>query len=450
VPAIQLAESEGNELSVGPLPGAHRLQEKYLHTTAAHTFEETQMFSTRWRLFRLFGIPISVSPSWLVILALLTWTFAELFKHPARALGDIYPEAFMNLTTAGYVVLGLLTALAFFVCILLHEVGHAVVARRYGMPIRGINLFIFGGVAELEGEPPSAGSEFLMAIAGPLVSLMLAIVFGVVAWAGVQGHWPPEIVIPAALLAFINFTVLVFNLIPGFPLDGGRVLRSILWAITGNLRRATLWASTCGQIVAWLLVIWGLIDIFQGDLIGGLWLGLIGMFLNSAAQSSYQQLVIKEALQGEPVRRFMNTEPIVVPPEIDLRTFVEDYIYRYHHKAFPVGSAGRLEGYVSTSMLAPIPRSEWAAHTVGEVMRRNLDRIVISPDTDALHALQQIQRTGQSRLLVVDGGHLVGIVSLKDLLRFLQLKLELEGEEGRETKPEMQSLDQPHHTPAHS
>jgi Zn-dependent protease len=393
------------------------------------------MFGTRWQLFRFFGIPIGVDPSWLIILALFTWTMAQVFQAPYEPLSWLYPAAGLGMSPAGYLAMGLVAALTFFVCILLHEMGHALVARVNGIPIRGITLFLFGGVAEMEGEPPSAASEFFMAIAGPVVSLALAVGFGVLAGVGHSAGWDPVAVVLFVYLAWINATVLLFNLVPAFPLDGGRVLRSILWAATGRLRRATRWAARLGQGFAWLLIFWGVLRFFAGDVFGGLWLGLIGMFLNNAARGSYQQVLIKQALEGEPVRRFMNDQPIVVPRDLDLRSLVEDYVYRFHHKAYPVGSDGRVEGYVSTQVLSRYPRGEWDRHTVGEVMDRDLAAIGISPDADAMKALAKMQRTGYSRLLVVEGDRLVGIVSLKDLLRFLELKLELEGEDRDEEVP---------------
>jgi Zn-dependent protease len=384
------------------------------------------MFTTRWRLFRVRGIPINVDLSWLVILALLTWTLISFFE-----------KAVPGLTEASYILLGLGTALAFFLCIVLHELGHALTARRLGMPLRGITLFLFGGVAELGGEPPSAGAEFLMAIAGPVVSAILAGLLWLMSDVGAQAGWDRALVIMLAYLAVINAVVLVLNLIPAFPLDGGRVFRSILWGVTGNLRRSTRWASLLGQGFAWLLIAYGVYELVSGYLFNGIWMGLIGMFLNNAARASYQQVLIRELLQGEPVRRFMNPDPIVVPPNIDLRHWVDEYVYRYHHKMFPVVSDGRLEGIITTGMLARYPREEWEFHTVGEAMRHDLRGITLPPDVDALRALEQMQRTDLSRLLVTEDDHLLGIISLKDLLRFLQLKLELAdqgvGEPGPQT-----------------
>ena len=380
------------------------------------------MFGHRFRLLRLAGIPVSLDASWLIILVLVTWTLINLFQQTVP-----------DLAAPSYLVMGLIAALAFFTCILLHELGHAVVARATGTPVRGINLFLFGGVSELEGEPSSAGREFVMAIAGPAVSAVLAVLFAILAGAGELAGWAAPLVAVLGYLAWINLMLLVFNLIPAFPLDGGRVLRSMLWAITGSLQKATRWASALGQGFAWLLIAFGVLQFISGDVVQGLWMGLIGLFLNSAAQASYRQIVIRQALQGEPVARFMTVHPVTVPSTLDLRNFVEDYVYRFHRKTFPVVDDSGLVGIIQTSALADIPRQSWDSHTVAEVMNRDWQALSMPPDADAMTALEIMQRTGASRLLVVDSGRLQGIVSLKDLLRFLDLKLELDGgEPGRQ------------------
>jgi Zn-dependent protease/CBS domain-containing protein len=395
------------------------------------------MFTMRWRAFRLLGIPISFDASWLIILALLTLSLTSGFPS---LLQEYFPGTVEHLAPYQYWIMGLITALGFFACIVLHELGHALVARARGMPIRGITLFLFGGVAELGDEPVSAGTEFWMAIAGPIVSVVLAIVFWILAVAGYGSGWPHPLVLMLGYLASINALVLLFNLVPAFPLDGGRVLRSILWGATGSQRRATRWAASAGQVFAWFLIAWGIRELFHGNWLGGIWMGLIGIFLNDAAKSSYRQVLLKQALRGEPVRRFMTAEPITVPPSLDLEHWVDDYVYRYHRKAFPVVSQGHLEGFVEAPSAAGIPRPEWGQHTVGEVMRRDIGELTISPDTDALDALGKMQRMDQSRLLVTQGDRLVGIVSLKDLLKFLSLKLELEGPENGWHHPERADL----------
>jgi Zn-dependent protease/CBS domain-containing protein len=373
------------------------------------------MFGARWRLFNLFGIPLYLDLSWLIILFLMS-----------GSLMGLYTERIEGLNRGVAMLLGLITALAFFTCIVLHELGHAIVARATGLPVRRITLFLFGGVAELSEEPKSAGSEFVMAIAGPIVSAVLGAAFFLVATVGTAQGWSDQVTLMFSLLGSINLSVLVFNLVPAFPLDGGRVLRSILWGTTGDLRRATYWASLLGRGFAWFLMGVGVFLAIMGNLWSGIWLGIIGLFLNSAARSSYQQLLLRQGLEGETVRRFMNPDPIVVPPTLDLHHWVDDYVYRYHRKAFPVVADGRLEGIVTTQALSRFPRNEWDQHTVGEAATHDLAEVSISPDADALHALTQMQRTGLSRLLVVDGERLVGIVSLKDLMRFLNMKLELD------------------------
>jgi Zn-dependent protease len=379
------------------------------------------MFGTRWSLFRLLGIPIRVDASWLIILALLTWTLMDLFR-----------KEIPTLPVPTYWIMGLGAALAFFTCIVLHELGHALVARKVGIPIRGITLFLFGGVAEMEDEPPSAPGEFLMAIAGPAVSAVLAAIF----WLLSELAATPAVVFPLRNLAGINLAVLIFNLIPAFPLDGGRVLRSVLWGVLKSLRRATYWAALSGQVFAWLLIGQGLLNFFAGYVVQGIWLSLIGLFLNNAARGSYQQVLVRQVLRGEPVSRFMTREPIVVPPVLDLHDWVEDYVYRYHRKMFPVASDGHLQGVISTQALARFPREEWDKHTVSETMSRDVNALSITPTTDALEALGKMQRTGSGRLLVIDGNRLVGIVSLKDLLHFFDLKLELEDSERYPSSPE--------------
>lgn len=382
------------------------------------------MFTSRWQVFRILGIPVNIDLSWLLILLLLTWT-----------LGSGYAAAIPELTAFEAWGLGLITALGFFLCIVLHELGHAVVARKTGIPIRGITLFLFGGVAEMMGEPPSARREFAMAIAGPLVSAVLASVFFVLAAVGAAGAWAREMVAMFERLWMINVAVLVFNLVPAFPLDGGRVLRSILWGVTGNLRRATYWSSLAGRGFAGLLIAWGVLTIMAGLLMQGLWLSLIGLFLSNAAHAGYQQVLIRQMLEGEPVSRFMNRNPIVVPPSISLLEWVEDYVYRYHHKAFPVVVDDHLEGLVSTRQLTAFPRSDWDIHTVAEAMKTDLKDITLAPDADALQALERMQRQEAERLLVTEDGRLVGLISLRDLLGFLNLKLELEGDEGDFSPP---------------
>lgn len=373
------------------------------------------MFFKRLQICRLFGIPVYLDASWLIIFGLITLTLSRMFA-----------EQVPNLRNIDYWLMAAGTAIAFFVCILLHEMGHSLVAQATGQPVAGITLFLFGGVAEMT-EPKTALREFAIAIAGPLVSLVLSATFGLLRYFGSE-VWSPAALVIFEYLFVINAVVILFNMIPAFPLDGGRVLRSILWAATGDLRRATYVAAMCGSAFAWLLMGVGVYRLLTGDLLGGVWFGIIGLFLHGVAQGSYRQVLVREVLAGEPLSRFMNTEPITVAPDVDLQQWVDDYYYRYQRKTFPVLEEGHLRGVITSRDLAEIPREEWHKHTVGEVMNHDLEACSIAPDVDAMDALRQMQQTGSSRLLVVDDDRLVGIVSLKDLMRFLQLKLEMDKE----------------------
>jgi Zn-dependent protease len=319
-----------------------------------------------------------------------------------------------------------ITSLGLFVCLILHELGHSLVGRRFGMRIRSITLFVFGGVAELEGEPRSARNEFWMAAAGPAVSLVLAGAFWLLSMAAYIGDWPIAVFAVARQLAIVNGMLVGFNLVPAFPLDGGRVLRAILWAVTGNLKRATAITSQMGQGFGSALMLLGVLGILTGQMLIGLWWMMLGWFLRRASESGYQQMVIRQVLEGEPVRRFMTTSVSSVRPELDVEQLVEDYVYHEHHKLYPVRDNGHVLGYVTPLQIKQVPRADWPRHRVAEIMACDLGRIEISPDADALDALARMQQQDQSRLLVVDHGSLVGIVTLKDLLDFLNLKLELE------------------------
>lgn len=373
------------------------------------------MFGPRFKLFKLFGFQINVDLSWAVLFVLLSWTFAV----------QAFPQTTPGLATATYWAMGVLTALLLFVSIVLHEVSHAMMARRFGLPIRGITLFIFGGVAEMTEEPPTARSEFLVAIAGPIASIAIA-GFCLAAWAaGRVGGWPAPVISIAGVLAWINVSLVIFNMVPAFPLDGGRVLRSALWHWKGNLRWATRVTSSIGSAFGLALIVLGVVQFVRGDFFGA-WMALIGLFLRNAARMSYQQLLLRTALEGEPVSRFMNADPIVVPRQISVRELVEEYFLRHHHKLYPVVDGDRLVGCVTTADIKQLPRDEWERQTVGAVARVPCGENSIPPDTDAMKALAAMSRGRAARLMVVDGERLVGILTLKDLLEFFALKMELE------------------------
>ena len=374
------------------------------------------MFGKRIKLFKLLGFEVRIDASWILIAILITWSLSIGF----------FPFYYKNLSTQMYWMMGVVGACGLFISIILHEFSHSLVARKYGLPMEGITLFIFGGVAEMSNEPPSAKAEFMMAIAGPLSSVGIGFIFYAMYRGGMVLGWPDPINGVMAYLAIINMMLAGFNLIPAFPLDGGRVLRSILWGIKKNLRWATRISSHIGFGFGIFLVILGVFNVLNGNFIGGMWWFLIGMFLQGAAKMSYQQLLVRRALEGEPVRRFMKQEPVTVSPSTSVEQFVEDYIYRYHFKMFPVVDGDRLLGCATTKQVKEVPRETWDMKTIGDIMIPCSAENTIEANNDAIKALSVMKRAGASRLMVVEQGHLMGVVALKDMLEFLSLKVELD------------------------
>jgi CBS-domain-containing membrane protein len=292
--------------------------------------------------------------------------------------------------------------------------------------MRGITLFVFGGVAEMDEEPSSPRAEFLMAIAGPLASAILGLVFYATV-AGIRSSAPIELVGILAYLSRINWILAIFNMIPAFPLDGGRVLRSLLWQRTNNLRRATQTAAELSKGFAILLMVYAAIQLFFGDIASAIWWFLIGMFLRGVSRASYEQVLVNSALHGEPVKRFMNTEPRTVTPEISIEELVNGYMHRYHHRMFPVLSdSQKLEGCVTSEQVKEVPREQWRAHRVEEIVEPCSSANTITPETDSAEALRLMQRFHITRLMVVEGGRLIAIVALRDLMDFLATKLDLQ------------------------
>ena len=374
------------------------------------------MFGKRMKLFKLLGFEVRVDASWLVIAVLVTWSLAS----------GLFPYLYPGISREAYWTMGVLGALGLFASIVAHEFCHSLVARKVGIPMKGITLFIFGGVAEMGDEPPTARAEFMMAIVGPLSSMAIGAVFYLIYRYGESAGWGTPVNGVIYYVAYINGILAAFNLLPAFPLDGGRVLRSILWGAKGNLRWATRVSSTIGAAFGLGLIFLGIYKFVTGDVIGGVWMFLIGMFLRNAAQMSYQQLLVRKALEGEPVRRFMNPDPVTVQSSMTVEKLVEDYIYKYHHKMFPVMEGEKLVGCITTRQVKEIPREDWARETIREAASPVSAENTISPATDAVKALAMMNQGGVGRLLVVEGGRLVGLVTLKDLLDFFSLKVELE------------------------
>lgn len=374
------------------------------------------MFGKRFKLFKLLGFEVSIDFSWIIIAVLIAWSLST----------GLFPFQVTDLSTGTYWAMGIIGAIGLFLSIIVHEFSHSLVARRGGVPMKGITLFIFGGVAEMGNEPSNARLEFKVAVVGPLTSIAIGLVFYGLYTLGTRSGWSGPVNIVVGYLSFINFLLAGFNLIPAYPLDGGRILRSILWGWRNNLRWATRVSSQIGSVFGMILVALGVLRILAGNFIGGMWMGLIGLFISSAAKMSYQQLITRKALEGESVKRFMKTEPVTVPASLTIDRLVEDYIYRFHYKLFPVVDSKKLLGCVSTRDVKEIPRDEWEQRTVGQIASKCSSDNTISPDADAVEALSAMRRNNVSRLMVLEENRLLGIIALKDMLEFLSLKVELD------------------------
>jgi len=387
-----------------------------------------------FRVGTLFGISIHVDWSWILIFLLVTWNLA----------GAVFPALHPDWSIGMNIALGIAASLLFFVSILLHELAHSLVAKARGLPVRRITLFFFGGVSNIEREPPSPSTEFLMAIVGPLTSLLLG--FGFI-WLGRQNipemdtalRSPQQLLrgldpLSTMLLWLgpINILLGLFNLIPGFPLDGGRVLRSILWAITKDFRRATRWATTIGQGVGWLMILAGVAMIFGATVpvlgsgtLNGMWLAFIGWFLVQAASQSYQQVVVEDMLEGVPITRLMRDPAPAVPPDLPISTLVYDHIMQGDERAFPVAEADRLLGMVFIENLRTLDRSSWDKTTVRDVMVSQNELETVTPREDAMDAFQKLTHQEMRQIPVVQNGKLIGMLRRRDILRWLQLRSEM-------------------------
>ena len=375
-------------------------------------------------LFRVFGIQVSANWSWGIVLFLITASLA----------GGYLPDAVPDRSTAFYWSVGFLSALLFFLSLLAHELAHSLVARAAGLPVREILLFIFGGVSNIEREAHEPGVEFRIAVVGPLTSFAI----GAVCWllAAMLDRGATWAVV--TYLAVVNVAVGVFNLIPGFPLDGGRVLRAFLWHRWRDLGRATRAAANVGNGVGWALIALGVLQALAGSLVGGVWMALIGMFLRGASEASVQQVALREHLGGVTVADVMTPRDRVVSVEADLPVsrFVDDYLWHERFDMFPViGHSGEFVGIVGLEQIRGIDRAEWRSRRVSDVMRPAADVPRLGPDEQAVKALQAMLQSGEGRLPVLgqrrqDGRPaLAGVVTRRDILHLLRLRTDL-GEPG--------------------
>lgn len=362
-------------------------------------------------LFRIAGIRITLDFSWFVVFTLVL---------VALAVG-YFPRSFPGYDAQAYWLAGLAATLLFFTSVLLHELTHSLVAKRNGVEIPEITLFIFGGVAKMGEEPKDPRVEFQVAIVGPLCSFALALFFGVVKGV-LAGFASPLTVAVAGYLTWINLALGFFNLIPGFPLDGGRVLRALLWWRTGSQTYATKVASDIGKGFAVALMILGALQIFAGFLLNGLWLLFIGMFLRSMSVQGYEELVIRKALESVPLKEVMVREVVTVSPDLPISQLVQDYILRYGYRGFPVAEDGRIVGMVSLNEVREIPRPRQDEVRVRDIMLPVSDELIIDPEATLAQALSRMLKAGEERLLVMADGRLAGLITKTGLLRFVQIK----------------------------
>jgi Zn-dependent protease/CBS domain-containing protein len=366
------------------------------------------MLGTSWPVARIAGIEVRVDSSWVVIALLITYS---MYQQAA----DVYPE----LSGGGAVGLGIGATVLFFGSVLVHELAHAVVSQARGIRVQDITLFLFGGATRARVESRGPGDEFLIALVGPLTSGLLAALFGIAASLGREVLSRP-IAGTLGYLAWTNLVLAAFNLVPGFPLDGGRLLRSAIWKATGSIGRATRVASLAGQGVGWLLVAGGVAYLLVGNLGGAIWFAFIGWFLVQAARSSYQELQLRDLLRGVEAEDVMAGDLLRIPPELSLQDAVDDYFMRYDHSAFPVDEQGRTIGLLTLRGVRRVPREQWPARRVRDHMVPLGDQVVVAPDARMDGVLGKLQDGDAGRVLVVQDGEVVGIITPSDLTRWLR------------------------------
>jgi Zn-dependent protease/predicted transcriptional regulator len=366
------------------------------------------MFGTSWRVGRIAGIEVRVDSSWVVIALLVTYS---MYLRVLYLYGSV--------STVGAVGLAVLSAVLLFGSVLVHELAHALVSQARGIRVLDITLFLFGGATRARVESRGPGDEFLIAVVGPLTSGILAGLFGIVAGLG-GGVLSGPLAGTLGYLGWVNLLLAAFNLVPGFPLDGGRLLRSAIWKATGSLGRATQIASGAGQAVGWLLVAGGVAWLLAGNLAGGIWFAFIGWFLVQAARASYQELQLRHLLGGVEAEDVMAGNLLRIPPDLSLQDAVDDYFMRYDHGAFPVDQQGRTIGLLTLRGVRRVPREQWSARRVRDHMVPLGDQVVVTPDARMDGVLGKLQDSEAGRVLVVQDGEVVGIITPTDLTRWLR------------------------------
>jgi Zn-dependent protease/predicted transcriptional regulator len=372
-------------------------------------------------LGKIAGIRIDLNWSWLIIVVLLTVSLAT----------GWFPVIYSGWSPSAYWIAGLLAALLLFVSVLVHELAHSLMARARGVPVKSITLFIFGGVSNIEREPTSAGTDFLIAIVGPLTSLVI----GVIAFF-LGAALPPVNVFAAAILSYLGVTNLLlgaFNLIPGFPLDGGRVLRSILWGLSGSIQTATRWASWIGEAVAMLFIIAGVFALFfvRGGFLNGLWLAFIGWFLWQAARTANTQVMLRGLLGGVTVADVMSRTPVMVSGDLTLRQFMNAYMLAQGVRAALVVDDGHLRGLITLADLRLVPQERWEQEQVAQAMVPAAQLHVVSPRQSLNDVLPLMAQQDINQLPVVENGQVVGVVTRDRVMQYIEVLRELKAHGGQ-------------------
>jgi Zn-dependent protease len=364
------------------------------------------------KLGRIWGIPIGLHISWFLIFALVTWSLAT----------GYFPGEYPDLSTPAYWLLAALTSVLFFGSVLFHELAHSIIALRNGIPVRNISLFIFGGVAQISEEPKTAGAEFRIAIAGPASSLLLAAFFGVLY---LVDQPVPYLAAPSLWLMRINFSLAIFNLIPGFPLDGGRVLRAAVWSLTRDYHRGSQVAAMAGQVIAFGFIGIGLLVVLSSNFFNGVWLVFIGWFLQNAAASSYAQSNLQHSLRGIKVAQIMSRECVQVPADMSIHDLVEERVLAGGQRCFFVAENGQLRGMLSLRDFNQVPRDDWDRVKAEQAMVPLARVAHVRPDTELMTALKIMDDAQVNQVPVLQGNQIEGMLSREQILRYVRTRAEL-------------------------
>ena len=376
-----------------------------------------------FKVGRVFGIVIEIHPSWLLILAFLSWSLSD----------GLFPSQYKSWSTAAYWATGITAAVLLFVTVLIHELAHALVAKHRGLDVPRITLFIFGGVSHLERQPSSAGEEFQIAAAGPATSLVISALTGI---AGLLARGMLEQIEAICFyLAFVNLALAVFNILPGFPLDGGRVLRSIAWKRTGSFRKATRIASSVGEMFGYGLIIAGFVVLLTGGLLDGLWLAFIGWFLLGAARNEAAGTQLEGVLSRLSARQVMREDFRSVTPGTPLQEIVDDLMVGHGERAVIVANDGGVLGIITVNDIRTVPREQWPNVPAQRVMTPRENVLTVDADRPAVEVLMLLGEKGLNQVPVIEDGRMVGLITRREILERVQLAETLRPDGGLEDSP---------------